>query len=116
MGAQQGRRLLSSSNDSAKQTFEQEGKEIMKRAGHMLAAALIVLLVVGTALGQEMTTFTSEQEAQRHCPTDTVVWLNLSSAVYHFKGERWYGRTKRGAYVCKTEADKNGERATQNGQ
>ena len=67
-----------------------------------------ILLVVGSALGAGMMTFASEQRAQQHCPSDTVVWLNTTSAIYHFKGERWYGHTNRGAYVCKTEADKDG--------
>jgi len=72
-----------------------------------------------------MQTFTSEQAAQRHCPADTVVWLNTSSANYHFKGDPWYGHTQnyhfkgdpwyghtqRGTYVCKAEADKDGMRA-----
>lgn len=74
-----------------------------------LTSALLILLVVCTALGQGMQTFTSEQDAQRHCPSDTVVWLNTSSANYHLKGDPWYGSTQRGAYVCKAEADKNGE-------
>jgi hypothetical protein len=40
----------------------------------------------------------------------TVVWLNTSSANYHFKGDPWYGRTQRDTYVCKVEADKDGTR------
>jgi hypothetical protein len=45
-----------------------------------------------------------------------VVWLNIPTGVFHFKGQRWYGRTKNGAYVCKKEAEKEGDRATRNGQ
>jgi hypothetical protein len=60
--------------------------------------------------------FPSEQQAQQHCPADTVVWVNLPSGIYHFKGERWYGNTKSGAYVCQREADHAGDRATRNGQ
>ena len=63
-----------------------------------------------------LSTFPSGQQAQRHCPRDTVVWVNLSSGIYHFKGERWYGSTKNGAYVCRREADRAGDRATRNGQ
>ena len=61
-------------------------------------------------------TFPTEQQAQRHCPADTVVWLNLPSGIYHFKDERWYGNTKSGAYVCQREADSAGDRASRNGQ
>ena len=60
--------------------------------------------------------FSTEAGAQRHCPRDTVVWLNTNSGVYHEKGMRWYGNTKAGAYVCKSEADTAGDRDTRNGQ
>jgi hypothetical protein len=60
--------------------------------------------------------FPSEQQAQRHCPNDAVVWVNNKTGVYHLKGERWYGATKDGAYVCRKEADAEGDRMTRNGQ
>ena len=60
--------------------------------------------------------FYSEDAAQAHCPKDVVVWLNIPSGIYHYKGERWYGRTKRGAFVCEKEAIAAGERASLNGQ
>lgn len=44
-----------------------------------------------------------EQDARKHCPDDTVVWLNLSSGVIHYKGQHWYGRTHSGVYACKNE-------------
>jgi hypothetical protein len=64
----------------------------------------------------DLTLFSTEEKAQEHCPKDTVVWLNLPSGIYHFKGERWYGNTKNGAFVCEEEAEKAGDRATRNGQ
>lgn len=60
--------------------------------------------------------YQSQGSAQAHCPTDTVVWLNTRSGIYHFQGERWYGSTEEGAYVCEKEADAAGDRATKNGQ
>ena len=63
-----------------------------------------------------LATFPTEQQAQRHCPADIVVWVNLPTGIYHFQGERWYGSTKSGAYVCQREADRAGDRATRNGQ
>lgn len=60
--------------------------------------------------------FSTENEAQAHCPKDVVVWLNIPSGIYHYKGERWYGRTKHGAYACEKEAIKAGDRASLNGQ
>ena len=58
--------------------------------------------------------FTSEAQAKGHCATDTVVWANLSSKVYHFSGHRDYGNTKRGAYMCEGDATRQGFRAAKN--
>ena len=77
---------------------------------------LMALIIAGVAHGQGMQTFSSEQAARQHCPTDAVVWLNTSSTNYHFKGDTWYGRTQRGAYACKTEADKDGMNPMSKGQ
>jgi hypothetical protein len=63
-----------------------------------------------------LTLYTAEQAAQQHCPDDTVVWLNLPTGIFHFQGQRWYGNTKTGEYVCEKEAEKAGDRATLNGQ
>ena len=60
--------------------------------------------------------FHSEREAERHCPHDEGVWVNTKTGIYHLKGERWYGATKDGAYVCRKEADSEGDRITRNGQ
>ena len=70
----------------------------------------------GKEAASSLTLYRAEQQAQKHCPKDTVVWLNLPSGIYHFKGQRWYGNTNNGAYVCEQEADQAGDRATRNGQ
>jgi hypothetical protein len=56
--------------------------------------------------------FGSEYAAKAHCPSDTVVWANLNSRIYHFAGSRDYGRTKHGAFMC--ERDTAGFRAAKN--
>lgn len=60
--------------------------------------------------------FDTENAAQAHCPRDVVVWLNIPSGIYHYKGERWYARTKHGAFACEKEAIRAGDRASENGQ
>jgi hypothetical protein len=84
-------------------------------AGAVLALGL-VFGVTGPAFAADPVTFQSEQQAQQRCPTDQVVWLNLPTAIYHQKGQRWYGATKNGAYVCRKEADTAGDRPSKNGQ
>lgn len=85
-------------------------------AAVLLLGVAIVPATAALAIDAPLQLFTTEQSAQKHCPSDTVVWLNLPSGVYHFPGQRWYGATKNGAYVCRKEADKAGDRATKNGQ
>ena len=50
------------------------------------------------------------------CPGDQVVWVNTRTGIYHLRGERWFGRTKQGAYECEKAADAEGDRETRNGQ
>jgi hypothetical protein len=98
-------------------------KPTFTQAKQILAILLVVLFVAtltAPAISADaphpsnkgLQTFSTEQLAKQHCPTDTVVWLNLQSGVYHYKGQRWYGNTKSGAYVCQKEADRAGDRAT----
>ncbi len=75
----------------------------------VLAALLSAAPVIVSATTQPPG-FSTEQEAQQACPNDIVVWLNLKSGFYHYKGQPWYGHTQVGAYVCKAEADQAGDR------
>jgi hypothetical protein len=58
--------------------------------------------------------FTSDSQAGAHCPTDTDVWINTRSGVYHFAGTHNYGTTKQGTYMCEAEAKGAGDRAAEN--
>ena len=52
-----------------------------RRIAYMLIPMFGVLLIAGSALGGGMKMFKSEQKAQQHCPSDTVVWLNTTNAT-----------------------------------
>jgi hypothetical protein len=56
--------------------------------------------------------FADDASAKARCPTDTVVWVNLPSKVYHFAGTKSCGTTKRGAYMCEKEAIAAEDRAS----
>ena len=60
--------------------------------------------------------FATQAAAQAHRPNDEIVWLNTASGIYHERGMRRYERVKRGAYLCRKEADAAGDRDTRNGQ
>jgi hypothetical protein len=58
--------------------------------------------------------FAQEGQAKARCPSGTVVWVNLKSKVYHFSGNKNYGNTKSGAFMCETDATADGFRAAKN--
>jgi hypothetical protein len=58
--------------------------------------------------------FAAEAQAKARCPADTVVWANLKSKIYHFSGNKDYGTTKEGAYMCEKDALGQGVRAAKN--
>jgi hypothetical protein len=87
---------------------------------HRLLSALALMSQPGLAVAASAVTplvnFPTAREAQQHCPDDLVVWLDLTTRTYHYRGQRWYGSTKSGAYVCRNEANKAGMRATRSAE
>ena len=56
----------------------------------LLRLAVICALLIPTAgLAQRpiapLQEFPTEQQAQTHCPSDIVVWLNLPTGIYHLR-------------------------------
>jgi hypothetical protein len=89
----------------------------MKTRLRTLFVAIFAISAIFSVLTAEaLERFDTESQAQQHCPRDTVVWLNLPTMIWHYKGQRWYGNTKHGAYVCEKEAATGGARATRNGE
>jgi hypothetical protein len=80
------------------------------------ASLVLAAWIAVPAISFSLSTFGSEREAQVHCPKDIVVWLNLPTMIWHYKGQRWYANTKHGAYACEKEAGASGARGTHNGQ
>jgi len=76
------------------------------------SAALLVLnsWATHTASAQALTPFRYESQAQRHCPGDTVVWLDFKRERYYTKGQKRYAAGFTGSFACRNEAQKSGYR------
>jgi hypothetical protein len=60
--------------------------------------------------------YPTELAARARCPSDTVVWVNTPTRIYHYSGARYYGHTLKGVYMCEADARTGGYRAARNRQ
>jgi hypothetical protein len=89
-----------------------------KPSGIALSSRFVVWVFVAAAVALAsascghppplLVAFRTEQQAQQHCPGDTVVWLDIENAAYYLKGHGSYGGTATGRYACQGEADAAG--------
>lgn len=78
----------------------------------ILVAATVTAMLSTAAMAQLVQQYASPPR----CPNDKVVWVNTNTGIYHFQGERWFGNTRRGKFMCEHDADAEGDRPTHNGQ
>jgi hypothetical protein len=71
---------------------------------------------VGAPSALQAGQYTTELAARARCPSDTVVWVNTPTRIYHYSGTHYYGQTHRGAYMCEADARAAGYRAARNRQ
>lgn len=71
-----------------------------------IRALLTIVLLGGAcpAAALPLTPFRYEAQAQRHCPGDSVVWLDFQKGRYYLKGQKLYGRGLNGSFACRREA------------
>ena len=75
-----------------------------------LLTALNVAVDATNAVASPLTPFRYEAQAQRHCPADTVVWLDFQKGIYYFKHQKRYAQGSTGSFVCQEEARGGGYR------
>ena len=63
----------------------------------VLSALLLAFSVTTASLAQAPQ---HDVPAGLTCPCDQIVWVNTKSKVYHFQGERYFGSTKQGKFIC----------------
>jgi hypothetical protein len=84
--------------------------QILLKHTMCLLTALIVAGGATNAAATPLTPFRYEAQAQRHCPVDTVVWLDFRKGIYYLKRQKRYAQGSTGSFVCLDEARSNGYR------
>lgn len=85
----------------------------MRNSLKRTAGLLTLLMVAGganRAFATPLTPFRYEAQAQRHCPADTVVWLDFRKGIYYVKRQKRYGQGSNGSFACLEEVRSNGYR------
>lgn len=76
----------------------------MPASGNIVPAATSPGAKPGASLSKS-DEFSTVAAATAHCPNSEVVWSSLNkSHSFHTSSSRYYGKTKHGAYVCKSDA------------
>jgi len=74
-----------------------------KTFARIIVVAGIAVCASGLAAGAQ-----SDSSKPSCAAGDAVVWENTNTKVYHLAGDSFYGKTKHGAYACKSAADSAG--------
>ncbi|WP_456721838.1 MULTISPECIES: hypothetical protein [unclassified Bradyrhizobium] len=80
------------------------------RPGIGLSATIALFCCAQQTIALPLTPFRYEAQAQRHCPGDTVVWLDFRRRRYYLEGQSRYARGFNGSFVCRSEARDSGYR------
>ena len=78
---------------------------------------IVVLMIPGVALAQQapanpppqLTLYKTAGSAA--CSDDATVWVDPETRIYYLKGDKFFGKTKRGGYNCRKHADAAGYHA-----
>jgi hypothetical protein len=88
----------------------------MRKSVRLVSGAVIALGIVagGLRTADAASAFASGEEASAHCPSDTVVWVNTRSHIYHYPGisshtHSYFGNANAGVYMC-ADARAEGDR------
>ena len=76
------------------------------------AGALLALILPASAAGHRKHSTAHHAAPAPAASASQQVWVNLDTGVYHYPGERWYGKTKNGKYMSEDAAKAAGYRAS----
>jgi len=60
--------------------------------------------------------YPTRSAAEEHCPGQVVVWVDLQTRIFYYRGQDRYGSTKTGAYLCERDVKGQGYRPNRTGR
>lgn len=78
-------------------------------------AGLLPLAAVSAADAEDIR-FPTRAAAEEHCPGQVVVWVDLETRIFYYRGQDRYGSTKSGAYLCERDVKGAGYRPNRTGR
>ncbi len=66
-------------------------------------AGFLPLAAVPSATLAETVQYPTRAAAEEHCPGQVVVWVDLETRIFYYRGQDRYGSTKTGAYLCERD-------------
>ena len=87
---------------------------LLRFPSRVLLAALPLACAACAQAPEVLVAFRTEQQAQEHCPKDTVVWVDPQSSGYYLNTSPSYGHAGTGRYACRREAESAGMRGMAN--
>lgn len=90
------------------------GERRSRRATQMrLLVTTLAVMASGAALAEQtagkLTLYKTVSSAA--CSDDQTIWADPETQTYYLKGDKLYGKTRRGGYNCRRQADAAGYRA-----
>ena len=80
------------------------------------AAAAVPAPKSSSASAAKVTESAKSSPTQAQVPPEKgMVWVNTKSGVFHYEGDRWYGKTKEGKFMTEADAVKAGYHASKEG-
>jgi hypothetical protein len=82
----------------------------MLRLPRKIGLMTVFIIIAGACDASAVQLFRYETQAQRHCPTDSVVWLDFRKRTYYSKRQKLYAHGSNGSFVCRSEVPAYGYR------
>ncbi|MBV8373437.1 MAG: hypothetical protein JOY69_09270 [Candidatus Eremiobacteraeota bacterium] len=95
-------------NKSASNTAGNAANSMASAAGNAGNAMASAAGNAGNAMGSMANGAMEKMGAMPNCGAVKPMWVNLRTKVYHEPGDRHYGKTKHGEYLCPSQAKAQG--------